>query len=879
MSLEAGSYLGPYVIVAPLGEGGMGEVYRARDSRLGRTVAIKTIRQSALATEHARDRFQREARTISALTHPNICTLHDVGQQNGIDYLVMEHLEGESLADRLAKGPLPLADVLRYGTDIAAALDHAHRHGVIHRDLKPGNILITKSSAKLLDFGLARIVRGDEPGDKDGPTIEKPLTSENVVPGTLQFIAPELLEGKPADERSDIFAFGNVLYRMATGRPPFHGDSAGSLIASISRDEPVPIEPPALNDLVSACLRKNPDERVQSAHDCKLALEWMQRPVSRRVEGPKTSWRQLPVAAAAIAGALAVAIFWIASARSKQAPQQVRRFSIDLPAPFDVGYSSSHLAISPDATRIVILLNGPAGRKLYMRSFAETEFAPIAGTDGAGIVFFSPDSKWIGFAADGKLKKITAEGGAPVTICSATRPRGADWGPDDTIVFSPASTDAGLYRVSAAGGEPVAVTTLDRARGERSHRWPHFLPDGKHVMFSVEDWGADYARKRIDIVDLTTLKRTTVLRGGADGRVLPGGYLLYGRDNTLLAAKFNLSTLQVTGLPVPVFEHVQTHTGVGKAYADIAGDGTLVYEPYDRSDTMRDLVWVDRDGHVTPMSDERRPYLEVSLSPDGEQLVAGAGDYPAADLWLLNIRRGSWSRIASEGKNMSPIWSPRGDQIFFASNRFGVYNVFQMAADGEGAPRQITNREYWPFPRSVSPDGRTLIVEIQHPITSQDLLTVDVASGRELPLIVAPADQTDGVFSPDGQWIAYVSTETGRPEVYVQHFPGTGRKWSVSRDFGERPRWSRDGRELFFLGPHKLMAAQVTGGPTMQIGTPKLLFEWDNLDDFGAGRYDVGADGKRFVMLRKATNVQLTQLNVVVGAADEIARRVNAGSR
>ncbi len=862
MPLEAGTHLGPYVIVSPIGEGGMGEVYRARDTRLGRTVAIKTIHSSALGSDQARVRFQREARAISSLTHPNICTLHDVGQQNGVDYLVMEHLEGDSLADRLGRGQLPLDDVIRYGIEIASALEHAHRHGVIHRDLKPGNILLTKSGAKLLDFGLARTALS-----QDSRTMEKAITADGAIPGTLQFVAPEQLAGKEADARSDIFAFGNVLYRMATGRPPFAGDSAGALIASISRDEPQPIEPAALNDLVGACLKKDPDERMQSAHDCKLALEWMRgaRPAAKAPT--KSGW--LPIAIAALCGALIPIAIWFAVRPKISAP--LRQFTIDLPAPIDLS-NSSDLAFAPDGSSIVVAVDTGSGRQLYLRLLDQSAFVPLDGTRGAIVPFFSPDGKWIGFGADGKLKKVRVSGGAAVTICDAPRLRGATWGPDDTIVFAPVSTGGGLARVAANGGEVTALTAVDFAHGERSHRYPHFLPDGKHVMFSLEDWGADYSRKAVAVVDLETKQRTTILKGATDGRLLSKNLLIFGGDKALFAVHYDPATQRVSGLPVPVLEHVLTHVGLGRAYADFADDGTVVYAPYDATSELRRVFSVDRHGNATLLLDDERLYQSVRFSPDGEQVLVATGDYLANDLWLVNVARKSWSRVAPEGKNMSPIWSRTGDQIFFASNRSGMYNVFSMPVDGSGAARQITNREYWPFPCSISPDGRTLIVAVQHPVTSYDLWTIDLSTGRESPLLVGPYDQPYAVFSPDGHWIAYMSNESGRSEIYVQHFPATGRRWLVSRDGGAGPVWQRN--EIFFRSGKKMMVANVSTQPALVIATPRELFE----GDYDAG-YDLSPDGQRFVMLKRSRPPAQPQLNVILGAAGDIARRVRASEK
>jgi len=877
MSLAVGTRLGPYEIVAPIGAGGMGEVYRARDTRLARTVAIKIVSSELTLNDETRARFRREAKTISNLAHPHICVLYDVGSENGVDFLVMEYLTGESLDARLARGPLSLNEILGFGIEITDALDHAHRNGIVHRDLKPANVMLTPGGAKLLDFGIARSVSGDEvqawTAGSSALTVENALTRGGTVQGTLEFMAPEQLEGKAADARSDIFAFGNILFRMATGRPPFSFHNASSLIAAIREEEPKPVSefaprlPSAIDRLIAGCLRKDPEQRIQSAHDCKLALEWIRDAPPREI-APRSPSRWLRFAALLAIAFVIVAAIDIA-VRRRERPQVVRRVSLVFPEM--KGRVLTDFAISPDGNRVVVA-DTVGARQLYIRSLDQSGMTALPGTSGAAYPFFSPAGDWIGFSAGGKLKKLRIADGAIVTICDAPRMRGATWGSDDTIVFAPVSTGSGLFRVSASGGDPRILTTLDPRRQERSHRWPHFLPDGRHVLFSDEDWGANYATKRVSIVDLDTGRTHDVATGATDGRFVPGGVFVFARDRTLYAMKFDEKQGTASGLPVPVLDHVATHVGVGQAYADFSRDGTLIYRPYSSAEEDRQLVWVDRNGAVTPASDRRGDFVDPRLSPDGRQLLVGTGENRATDLWLVNLAANSWSRIAPEGKSLAAIWSPGGDRIYLSSNRAGVYNIYSIAADGGGTATQLTNREYWPFPRSVSPDGTRLIEEVQHPVTSNDLWIVNLASGRESPLITSAFDETDGQFSPDGQWLVYTSTETGRPEVYMQHFPLTGRKWQGSTGGGVLPRWSASGRELFFRGPgSSMMAAAVTPKPALVIGTPVRLFEGDYAMD-----YDVTPDGKRFIMLRETSST--TRLDVVLNWFDDVRRRLAAAS-
>ena len=874
MQLDPGHRLGPYEIVAPLGAGGMGEVYRARDTRLNRTVAIKILPAAAARDQHHRSRFAREARAISALAHPHICTLYDVGSENGVDYLVMELLDGETLSDRLRHGPLPIEVVLRYGIDMADALEKAHNAGVIHRDLKPRNMMVTKSGVKLLDFGLADL-RPSRNGASHSATwnvADDPVTAEGTVVGTLDYMAPEQVEGQPADERTDIFALGNVLYRMAAGRAPFDGASQAAVARAILSEAPPPIRdrrpevPRALERLIFDCLHKEPAERIQSAHDLKLHLlsiaETHAAPPEEKRQ--RRAWLPWTLAGVAIFGALiAIAVSDIVR---PEAPPALRRFTIELPdIPPAYDWSNQELAVSPDGTHVVVALDFEAGWRLYARSFASGELRALPGTENAFSPFFSPDGQWLGFTSEGKLKKMPLSGGPPITIAAAPRLRGAAWGVDGTIVFAPVSTGEGLKEVSADGGPVRTITTLDKTKTERSHRWPFVLPDPRYVLFSIDDWGANYDRKIVAVLDRKTNTRKTLIEGASDPRYFDG-YLLFAKERSLHAIRFDPDTLSVSGLAAPVLTGVNTHAGIGSISLDISRDGTLVYVPYDPVQDERALMWVDRTGAARPFDVVRRPYWTPRLSPDQRQLIVGVGEARATDLWILDIASSSWSRVAQEGKSLAPVWSKDGSRIFFASNRAGPYNVYVMNSDGSGEAQRITNNEQWPFPRSVSPDGQVLLAEEQNPVTSYDIWRIDTNGKGEQPLLAGPANQNHPDFSPDGKFIVYHSTESAGSEIYVQQFPPTGRRWTISNGGGARPRWSPRGDEIFYRNGRQLLAVSVST-PAFAAGPPRLLFEGDY-----AAEYDVSSDGQQFVMMRANPRSVDGRLAVVLGWPAELRR-------
>ncbi|HEV8254005.1 MAG TPA: protein kinase [Vicinamibacteria bacterium] len=894
MSIPVGTRLGPYEILAPIGAGGMGEVYRARDTRLDRPVAIKVLPTNLAQNADLKQRFEREAKTVSGLSHAHICALYDVGEVDGASFLVMEYLEGESLADRLAKGALPIHQVLRYGIEIADALSVAHRHGVIHRDLKPGNVMLTRSGAKLLDFGLAKLRPPD--GFLGGgplsalPTADKPLTEKGSILGTVQYMAPEQLEGKEADARTDVFALGEVLYEMATGRRAFAGQSRASLIAAILSAEPPPISsiqplsPPALDRIVRTCLAKDPDERWQSAHDVAAELKWVSEGGSQvglpAVSAPSARRRRVAwIAGSFAAGALAAgAVGWMMARPAPAPPRFPARAGIDLPSGTalpDVDGAISSVALSPDGRRLVFAAapqeGGPS--QLYLRATDQLEATPIAGTAGGYGPFFSPDGRWIGFFAGRKLKKVAIAGGEPLVICDAGSLRGASWAPDDTILFAP-SPYTGLSRVSANGGTPEPVTTVDKARKERNHRWPLILPGGKAALFTVMSGTGREEDRAIEAVELGSGRRRVVVQGGTYPRYA-AGHLIYARTGSLLAAPFDADRLAVTGPAVPVLEDVRMDAKInGVAHFDLSASGSLVYVPRYPRPPERTLVWVDRRGGVSTLTPTRRAYSAPALSPDG-RLLAVTVEGPNDDVWVCGLAQETWTRLTFERDNANPVWSPDGRRVVFASNRTGGLNLFWVPVNGSGAPAQITRDELNSWPTAVSRDGGMVAFATQREATGWDLRLAPLSGGdASRDLIVTRSFEDFADFSPDGRWLAYTSSESGRLEVYVRPYPEGGQKWPVSRDGGSDARWARSGRELFYRNGEKMIVVPVRTQPEFSAGVPQVLFQGRFEASIFNHGYDVTPDGQRFVMVKPPEKQEPLRLVAIPYWAEEMATRL-----
>jgi serine/threonine-protein kinase len=882
MALEIGTRLGPYEILAPLGAGGMGAVYRARDTRLDRAVAVKVLSEHLVQDADSRQRFEREARAISALNHPHICALYDIGQQDGVDFLVMEYLEGEALTERLKKGPLLLAQSLRHATELADALDKAHRQGIIHRDLKPGNIVLTRSGAKLLDFGLAKLVQPIAGVSTTSalPTREKPLTEQGMVLGTLQYMSPEQLEGREADARTDIFALGSVLYEMATGKRAFEGKSRASLISAILRDEPVPISgvqpltPPALDHLVKKCLAKDPDQRWQSAGDLADELRWA---ASSSVPGSTAPRRLRPTlsSAALLMGILAIGTIagrWIRT--SPVAPMSELHAAINFPQKARLwGDNRTTIALSPDGSQLVYVGGTSNERQLYLRRLDAYEVKPLQGTMGADTPFFAPDGNWVGFFAEGKLKKVALSGGPPVVLCDAPSGRGASWGDDGRIVFAPSAVSP-LFVVSAGGGAAEALTKLAVASGEYSHRYPHVLPGSAAVLFTN---GAGHD-KAVVLQSLKTGERRTLIASGSSPHYVQSGHLVFARGTTLYAVPFQLSRLGLTGTPVPVMESVETHwNGVGAQF-DVAADGTLAYIPYEVPQER--LVWVDFHGSVEPLAAPVRNYYTIRVSPAGDRVVASISDGSDEDLWSYEFSRGILTRLTFSGHASHPAWATDGRWIAFESDSPGSSpGIFRVPAGGGPEERLATSAGGAMYPSSWSPDGKLLLVHTVQNLTDWDILAIHLEGDRRTRAVVqTPFAESNAVFSPDGRRIAYESDESGRREVFIQPFPGGGDRLQVSNEGGGRPCWSPDGRELYWKVGDSFMAADVAAQTTLSVSKPRLLLRASSLAD--SDSYTLSADGRRFLVVAPDPRwVEPEYVNVVQGWLGEVKRRVPSPRR
>ncbi len=870
MPLAAGTRLGPYEILSPIGAGGMGEVYKARDTRLERTVAVKVLPPHVADRPEFRQRFEREARAIAALNHPHICTLHDIGEQDGIHFLVMEHLEGETVAARLGRGPLPVDQVLAYAIEIADALAQAHRQGVFHRDLKPGNIMLTEAGTKLLDFGLAKL-RGPEAAPVVAlsalPTEADGLTLKGSILGTIQYMAPEQLEGKETDGRADLFSFGAVIYEMVTGRKAFAGTSHASVIGAILHTDPAPLAslqpmtPPALERLVKACLAKRADQRRQTAQDVLLDLKWMSEasaPVPQPVPAaapPEPARR--PLAWIAATAVLAVSLATLGVFQFLQKPPETRPFKLSVLPPDNANFS--FLTLSPDGRRLAFVAAGSSGRTLlWVRPLDSLAGQALAGTDGATLPFWSPDSRFLGFFADGKLKKIEVSGGPPQALCPVNNGRGGAWSRDGVIVFTP-SNSAPLLQVAAAGGEPKPLTTLDRTRQESTHRHPYFLPDGRHFMYMTRSGQPEnrgvFLGSLEDKPDSTTRRR--LLGDDSNAVYAPpqddgSGHLLFRRGGVLMAQPFDAQELRLAGDPFPVADKVEGGAYFRGAFA-VSDTGMLVYDTRETAAEERRLVWFDRQGKQIAAVGEPGLYLHPWLSPDEKRVAAETleAQQGTPDLWLLDLAREVPTRFTFDpGVDAYPVWSPDGSRIVWGSGRDGAFNLYQKLASGAGQEEPLLKTDDAKRPTDWSLDGRFLAYSQSDPKSKWDLWVLPLSGDRKPAVFLqTPFDEEQGHFSPDGRWIAYASNESSVQQVYVQPFPATGAKFQVSKNGGQYPKWRRDGRELFFLAPdRKLMAIDVraTGGASFEVGNPKALFQ--TRIEGAATRYTVTRDGQRFLV-------------------------------
>ena len=886
MTLTAGSRLGPYEILAPLGAGGMGEVYRARDTRLGREVAIKVLPSELSSDKERLRRFEQEARAASALNHPNIVTVHDIGEVDSAPYIAMELVEGKTVRELIVSGPLPVRRLLAIAAQVAEGLAKAHAAGIVHRDLKPENLMVSADGfVKILDFGLAKLAEASDALSRS-PTMAPPETHPGTVLGTVGYMSPEHAAGQTLDFRSDQFSLGSILYEMATGKRAFVRATTVDTLAAILHEEPEPIGsanpaiPAPLRWIVERCLEKDPRARYAATLDLARDLANVREHISELSGGesalsPGTRRRSRAflrwgVAAAALIVGLAAG-FLLRGSQSEMSRVPLMRLNLAFPPEESPVFAEAPvLELSPDGTRLVYVGGRPEGQRgLYVRPLDRLEATAIPGTEGALNPFFSPDGEWVGFGAEGKLKKVSLSGGQPMTLCEAPILRGASWGADGTILFSPVGT-ASLLRVSDKGGEPKPLTTLNPEKGEATHRWPDILPGGKTALFTIHGMSGDYESARIGAVSLETGERRIVFEGGTHARYLPTGHILYVRGSSLFAVPFDAKRLEVTGSPVPVLDGVAAFAPAGFANYAVSRTGSLVYAPRDPRAWEEELVWLDRKGSTRLLTELRRSYGTPRFSPDGRRLAVASGE-TNSDIWIYDLTRDAWEQLTSGGINFGPVWSPDGKRMAFSSNRNGPFNVFLMPTDRSASPEQITKGNTWTQALSWSPDGRTLVVGDQ-PRGSLDLSELRLDGERTLrPLFATPALESAARLSSDGRWMAYHSDEAGRLEVYVARYPGAGARSQVSTKGGSDPVWSPDGRELFFQSGNKLMSTAIQTTPELRAGVPRALFE----GPFEG--FDLAPDGQRFVLVRSAyPNLPPKPLVVVLGWLDDLARRAPA---
>jgi serine/threonine protein kinase/Tol biopolymer transport system component len=890
-SLE-GQRIGPYQLGARIGAGGMGEVYRARDTRLDRTVAVKVLPPDFVYDPHARERLVREGRAIAALNHPNICALYDVGDTTASAeasplYLVMEYLEGETLADRLARGALPMAHALQVAMHIASALDKAHRAGIVHRDLKPGNVFLVRGgasaapTAKLLDFGLAKAAAPRGADSATRHAIAANLTTPGTIIGTVQYMAPEQVEGNDTDVRTDIFAFGTVLHEMLTGTKAFAGKSQASLTVAILEHEPPPVSahlpaaPPALDRTVRKCLAKDPDERWQTAADLLSELQWIAQ--DREASDPRAgvggkrtriAWQLAAMMAIITIAALTAAVVVLRRPVSSPVAVTPKQFVLSLPEIIQ-SYNGSALALLPDGSGLVYQGGGTGLRdwRLIRHTLSDGVARPLAGTEGAGYVFFSPDGKWLGFLQNLRLKRMPLAGGLPVDICNSSTGGGASWGADDRIVFT---GEDGLWRVPASGGAPARLTML--SAGEAAHSQPQILPGGDAVIFTVLTVSGAMEDAAIGVVSIRTGQRRLLVKGGSSARYSPTGHLVFARGSELLAVAFDRDRLTIMGNPVRVVENVQNRQAQLAAQFDLSADGTLAYIS-GGDEINRTLVWADRSGALLPLPAPPRPYAHLVLLPDGQGLILEIEGKPH-NLWRYDFSSGALMLLTPEGANHRPVLSPDGRFMAYSSDRTVPRSLFRQATDGSGTAERLLDAAYAQDVTSWSRDGHWLAIMQRHPQNKSDIIVLALDGDRRArPFLATPFNELSAVFSPDGRWIAYVSDESGSPQVFMTSFPGPGPRKQVSTNGGAMPLFSNDGRSLFYMREASIMSADLVTEPTLTIGAPHVAFEIPGAQRVVAQPYPVTATADRVLYVREPDIPR--SAHVVVNWFEEL-RRITA---
>jgi Tol biopolymer transport system component len=892
-----GMQLGCYQILSLIGAGGMGEVYQAHDTKLGRDIAIKVLPKAFADDPERLVRFQREARMLAALNHPNIATIYGLEHSDGEHYLVMELVSGVTLAQRISKGPVPLREALKVSCQIAEALEAAHEKGIVHRDLKPANVKLTpEDRVKVLDFGLAKAFSGD--GDVDlsqAPT----LSEEGRILGTPAYMSPQQARGQLVDKRTDIWAFGCVLFEMLSGSPTFKGGTISDTIAAILEREPawnqLPVATPPTVRRLRRCLEKDPKRRLRDIGDARIELEEAltnppQDNFQHKTAG-MTRRQAITGLAGAALGAASTGIFAINRYRGAT-PRNLTRFALALPEGSVAEASfNKRVGISPDGTlvayNITVAGQGPnlAEAKFYLRSLSELE--PKILMAGGGVPFFSPDGHWLGFFTVGvgtyQLRKIGLHGGAPVSICAATAFAGATWADGDTIYFV-SDIPGGVLSVPASGGQPKEVAKIDFTKGERIHKYPHALPGGKAVLFTVATVDSEsFDDAHIAVFSTRTGQRKVLVDGGTNPLYSPSGHVVYARNGSLLAVRFDPDRLEVAGQPFTVLEGILMSRNTGVANFDISASGDLIYIPGKAEGGARTLFWVNRNGDAEKLPLPPRSYLHPRISPDARKLaieIEGSNH----DIYVYDFASGVLSNITTDGVSHWPIWSPDGKEIGYRSGPMAAWKLWQVAADRSHSPEQVPATGVSQSAESYSPDGRAIIYTVAAPDAAPKIAIVPL-QGDRTPRTLDNTKYAQGSakFSPDGRWVAYCSNESGKPQVYVQAFPGPGPKVQVSNDGGTDPVWKRTGGELFYRTGDSMMAVPVSTAPTFTAGRPQELWKGHYSQGMSSScgppgttssNYDVTADGKRFLMIKDddQDSAISKQIIVVLNWADEVRR-------
>ena len=859
MALPVGTKLGRYEVQSRLGSGGMGEVYRAKDLRLGRDVAIKILPQHLSSNPEAIQRLELEAKAISALNDANICTLYDVGHQDGVDFIVMEFLQGETLQDRLRNGPLPPQQVCKYGAQIARGLDKAHRKGILHRDLKPGNIMLTKTGAKLLDFGLARAsMAASTDATLSAAVLPSSSNEQGALVGTLPYMSPEQASGMDLDARSDIFSLGAVLYEMVTGRRAFQGNSQLSIVSAVIGKEPEPITAvapltsPVLNHLISRCLAKDPEQRWQTARDVSFELEWIGEQPSYVAQQPtksKAPWLLWMLCGVVLGASLLAGIFiW-------RSQNTTRRESYFLAA---VPFTIHDLALSPDGRTVAAVGASESGKNktLWLYDVGGQRPKELAETEGASFPFWSPDGKDVAFFADGKLKRLEIAGGPAQVICDAPAARGGTWNRKGVIVFSPSGhLSGGLYRVPASGGTPTAITQPDANHAVNTHRWPMFLPDGKHFLYLAANLSGQPDSDAIFVGSLESSDTRFLIKATGNPVYAAPGYLLFCREKTLFAQKFDTNNLKLSGEAVPLLKDVSSLPRILRNdYGASNGDVLVVERGNDV--LLSRLAWRDRQGNEIGSVGKPDMYANITLAPNGKSVAFDKTDQEtqSSDVWTYDFERGSSRRLTfGRGIDAEPVWSPDGKKIIFSSTRTGPFRLYLKNADGSEEEKllpldPIDNADE--YLTSWSPDAKHFLYDRDAEATRP--WVAEWPGLKTHPLFTATETRKNAQFSPDGKWMAYTSNENGRWEIYVTSFPDLHGKWQVSNNGGTQPRWRREGKELFYLAPDgKMMASPVTTGARFDAGIPVPLFQANAREQVAGSElvmYDVTRDGQRFLI-------------------------------